>query len=533
MKNCNKLLTAIMLMFASIQVEGQATISSVSEDLDINHFKAKHTVHGDMWYDHYSSEPSCEYPKGTGRYVNSVSGLWVGGFDGSGILKGAAALYRSIGVDYWPGPIDPVSGGITAKSSADWAKIWKINQSDINTFLSLSSKTTSTVPSVILEWPAKGNPYAKGNAGASLSVSSNMAPFVDVDADGNYDATKGDYPKIKGDQMLWWVINDMGNTKTSTKSTPIGLEIHTCAYAYNRGSGVDRMLFYEYTVYNRSSALMDSVIYSMFSDPDLGYPFDDAIALDSARRMVITFNATGKPTDPLPLTAMTYVEMPGDTYPSAMQKVGSFGFFENSPSGSLRKPKNVNEYYYYMTGSDADGIPLKMGTGAARIYYDANASWNPCDSALAMGDKRFLINSKAYQLAPNSSAKVAMVFMATDTNGHVCPDLKLKDIKDLADTAWEIYWNPLPLSISKSMATKQTFKLYPNPAESSLYLETTAKASKEESIRIIDALGKTMNLPVLRTTNQFEINISSLAAGVYSVIYFDGVQSSSQHFVKQ
>lgn len=309
------------------------------------------------------------------------------------------------------------------------------------------------------------------------------------------------------------------------------------AYGYNRGTDVDRIIFYEFLMHNKSTLKYNDFRFGLFSDADLGAPFDDYIAFDSAHRMGIEYNAS-KPDAPNgansygsnpPLTGLSFIEMPGDIFPTAMLPAGTFNYFDNSSTGVYRAPAKDSQFYHILNAKGSDGTPRYFGNYAYPITKGAVM----CDSSFPPADKRYIITSNNYAFQPGTKAKIAMAFMVTDTLGYACPLSSFKPITDLADTAWKIYWNPLPLSISKSMATKQSFKLYPNPAESSLYLETTAKASKEESIRIIDALGKTMNLPVLRKANQFEINTSSLAAGVYSMIYYDGVQSSSQHFVKQ
>ena len=49
--------------------------------------------------------------------------------------------------------------------------------------------------------------------GHTINFDKDLAPFVDVDNDGNYNPLNGDYPKIKGNQSIWWVMNDNGNRK--------------------------------------------------------------------------------------------------------------------------------------------------------------------------------------------------------------------------------------------------------------------------------------------------------------------------------
>lgn len=529
-----------------------AQISTASENLDINLFKAAHMVHGDMWYNTVTSTPACEYPKGSGKHANFMSSIWMGGFDASHTLKGAATMYRSAGVDYYPGPLDS-SGKCTAGSSSEWAKIWKVNASTIQEFRLAyetggASAITAAKYDVIKEWPAVGNIYAVGATGTSLSALlsttvdvNGYAPFVDVNGDKLYNWKDGDYPKIKGDQMLWWIFNDNTNTHLQSKTGPMGLEIQVSAYAYSRGSAVDRMMFYEYKVLNRSNTAYDNFVFSLFSDADLGYPFDDALAVDSNRRMVVEFNpnadapngANSYGSNP-PLAALSLAEMPGDIYPSGMQKVGGFAYFKNTPAGPIRAPKDMVSFYNYMTGYNADGDPITYVYSLNRELYNLNAVWNPCDSpSMLSADRRYIVSTKPYTFLAKSAIKVGMVFMATDTNTHTCPDLKLKEIKDLADTAWVVYWNPLPLGIEAANLVSNNFKLYPNPAKSILYVQTNGITNNQEQLKIVDALGKSISVAMTHNGTTYEINIGSLASGMYVVVYFDGSTMSTQRFVKE
>lgn len=527
-----------LISLISFGANAQKVFSDM-EYLDVNQIKASHMLHGDQWYNPSSGLPSCEYPQGTGKHANYAGGLWMGGYDGSGILKGAATLFRSGGIDFYPGPIDIATGACSHASSESWARIWKINYSDIKTFQTLSVKTVGTVPPVILEWPAKGNIYAKGYGGASLTITTDMAPFIDADGDGIYNALNGDYPKMKGDQMLWWVFNDNTGTHTLSKSAPIGVDVYAMAYAYRRVSSVDRMLFYEYTINNRSSASLDSFAMSFWDDADLGAPTDDQLAVDSMRRMVIEFqqvddrpngvNSYGK--NP-PITAVSIVEMPGDNYPSAMQKIGGVGFFTSSAVGKMRDPRSMPEFYNYMTGSDADGNPIALKDATQTYIYDINDP-DICTPKF-LTDRRFLLSTKVMHLGAGSSNKVGIVFAVTDTNAQVCPSLKLNEIKELMDTAWKVYYNPLPLSTKEISVAEHKLRIFPNPANSVLFIESAnSKLPATNQLRIIDATGRTIHVPLTQSGNTIQINITPLAAGIYSLLYNDGDKTESQTFVKQ
>ncbi|MES2479615.1 MAG: T9SS type A sorting domain-containing protein [Bacteroidota bacterium] len=538
-------LLTMILLFGN---KSQAQVSTFSEQLDVNLFNIKHMVHGDMWYDPASSQPACEYPKGSGKHASYMASIWMSGMDDLGKLHLSAQLFSSVGIDYFPGPLD-ASGSISSSASTDWAKIWKVDASTISNFKSLfatggAAAITAAKFDVIKQWPASGNVDAKGNAGASLPqlllagvATQDFAPFVDVNGDGKYNWKDGDYPNIKGDQMLWWVFNDNGPSRTASKGLPLKIQYNAMAYGYSRGTDVDRIVFYEFTMFNKSTERYSDFRFGLFSDADLGNPFDDYIAFDSSHRMGIEYNAVmpdganganSYGSHP-PITGLSFVEMPGDVYPSALLAAGSFTYFRNESGTPTRNPRVDTEYNNYMHAKNADGIPMAAG----KYVFPISGGAEMCDKKMPPGDQRYVIASGDYIFQPGTKTKIAMAFMATDTLGYTCPISSFKPITDLADTAWKVYWNPLPLSVSEKELASKAFKLYPNPAESVLFVETLGKANKDESIRIIDALGKTIQLPMSKNNQQYEINISTLAAGIYSIVYFDGMQIMTQHFVKE
>jgi hypothetical protein len=208
---------------------------SASENVDIGNIKAAHLVHGDMWNVPGTLTAACEYPKGSGKHIGRATGIWLAGLDSQNTLIVAGQDYRQHGTDYWPGPLDTdatISTNAKYITAQSWAKIWKISWQQIDSFRKTVNHTVSNTPTPILEWPAKGNPYAKGAGGVSLPITRSMAPFVDVNGDNQYNPLHGDYPLMIGDQMLWWVMNDFGPTRTVSGTSPLFVEIQVSAYAY-------------------------------------------------------------------------------------------------------------------------------------------------------------------------------------------------------------------------------------------------------------------------------------------------------------
>ena len=252
------------------------TIDSVS----INNISATVLVHGDMFWNPALEVAACEFPKGSGKSINFASALWMSGYDGGNNLHVAAQTYRQNGNDYWPGPLDS-SDTLTYATSHDWAKIWKVNRTDIQYFQSLTTHTTTNTPANILTWPGKGNTHARGDGGDSLTVTTDMAPFLDLNSNGIYEPLLGEYPDVKGDQALWWVFSDNGPAHTETNGKPLGVEIHAMAFAYNRGTLIDNVVYFDYTVTNKSANNYSNFRLALFDDIDLGYYQDDFIGYDS------------------------------------------------------------------------------------------------------------------------------------------------------------------------------------------------------------------------------------------------------------
>ena len=147
-----------------------------------------------------------KYPRGIG--ANSVYGasLWFSGrIDDA--LHVAASRYGPF--EFWPGPLD--EAGNPPADCSMYDKIWEIRSTDIDTF-----KTSGHITENLQNWP-----WDLG------------APVIDGDGvAGNYNIAGGDLPAIRGNQLLWWIMNDRGNVHASSNSKSIGLEVHASAFAF-------------------------------------------------------------------------------------------------------------------------------------------------------------------------------------------------------------------------------------------------------------------------------------------------------------
>lgn len=309
-------------------------------ELNINNVRALINGYGNMWYD--GSITQYHIPKDGTSTPLYCAALWIGGTDVNDQLRLAALRFGSEGDDYWPGPLT-IDG--TADVSIEvcnyYDRHYKITQAEVQSFMQMFDYTANppvanekydegAISQVIKEWPAHGN---------FANQSYYLAPFFDADGDGNYNYQNGDYPYydfgnalcprtlkanlapgenykpfrtmedslgivkggllsdqvLKGDQTIWWVFNDMGNTHMESGGQPIGLEIRAQAFAFSTNDEINNMTFYSYEIINRSTYELRNTYFSQWVDPDLGYGFDDFIGCDVKRGLGYCYN--GKDVD--------------------------------------------------------------------------------------------------------------------------------------------------------------------------------------------------------------------------------------------
>lgn len=287
----------VIAVFLFCIIEGKAQTSSplaqainncapatAQADLDINNVRTTILNGGDMWWD-LLTKAQYEVPKGSKKNALYFGGLIIGGLDGSNQLHLAAQRYRNQGFDFYPGPIDSLTQATTADTCLRYDKVWKLNRSDVSTFIANYTDPNYVIPASILDWPGA------------------IAPYVDVDGDLNYNPHNGDYPayalngatqncngNLLGEQTLWWVINDVGNTHTLTQGAPMGVEIQAQAFAYSTFDEINDMTFYQYKIINRSNNTYHDTYFGMYIDPAVGSPFDDYVGCDVARGMGYSYN---------------------------------------------------------------------------------------------------------------------------------------------------------------------------------------------------------------------------------------------------
>ncbi len=247
-------------------------------DQAINNVRARLTTGGDVWWDGTSG--IYVVPKGPAG-VPPVSAIfagavWLGGVDPGGSLKLAAQTYGRGGgnFDFYPGPIDPVTGQTTQETCSKWDKFFVVTGTEIDQHLANYNRAKlsgvpydpALIPRGVKGWPALGNQYFFDVHLFDLpTASQGLAGYWDEGGDGTYSPEGGDFPfiEIRGceekprkypDEMIFWIYNDDGGGAThgETNGAAIRMEIQVQAFGYATNDQINDMTFQQYKLINRA-----------------------------------------------------------------------------------------------------------------------------------------------------------------------------------------------------------------------------------------------------------------------------------------
>lgn len=354
-----------------------------------------------------------------------------------------------------------------------------------------------------------------------------MAPFIDVNSDGAYNPIEGDYPAIKGSQMLWWVINDNGPRHDLSNTQPLGAEIRISAYAYKTGTVAENIIFYEYQVSNKSTSPYNAHRLGLFIDCDLGYAGDDYIGFDSSRRLGIAYNGKsidgdGSPEhygENLPMMGIAVMEMPGDAH-GAYAPAGGFTY----AVWSYPTTQPASNMYSLLQPVFPDGSKYFMNEHEECVYH-------------ASGDRNFILAANSNTFLPGETKKYSFALVAASKAGG-CPYMNFSGIHDVTDTAYKLYWSPrkmtMPVTVTPTGLAHiiaPSVRLYPNPAKDVLHVDATG--NKITGITVIDVVGRVVPLPIVKGAHGVELNTTTLSPGLYTLRLQCANSLINQRFVKE
>ncbi|MGB0429676.1 MAG: T9SS type A sorting domain-containing protein, partial [Bacteroidia bacterium] len=247
----------------------QSDIKSLSS----KYFDVAISNSGSLFWDQVSSS-TYKIPKGSASAPIFTSGIWLGGYNSKNQVVVAAQTYRQKGqTEFVAAPVG--TGAVNSK----YDKVWLLSKKMIESHI----EDPTDPPSEILSWPAHGD--------SDNGEANDLAPFVDVNSNGIYEPVLGDYPLILGTQAAYFILSEADDKKYSNAEHG-GFEIHCMAYINDNdtSAAVNRTLFLDYKVFNRSGEDYHDFYISEFNDYDIGYGLDDLIGCNQDLNCSFAYN---------------------------------------------------------------------------------------------------------------------------------------------------------------------------------------------------------------------------------------------------
>ena len=442
--------------------------------------------------------------------VNSIytSNLWVGGLDSNNQLHIAAELFGGTDKDFFYGPI--ASNYSISSYTTKYNKVWGAGFQQNNYHINNYTTPGYVVPQSIAIWPGNGN-VANGEAAV-------LAPYIDVNNNGTYDPENGDYPCIRGDTALFFMVNDDKLPHSGSGGTKLGVEIHGMIYCYATNDAINQTIFGHFNIYNRSANNYNDLFLGMFADMDLGYYLDDYVGCDSLLNLYYTYNADNDD------EGGYGAKPPAQGIAFLNHSISKFIAF-NSGSSYNGLPTTPAHFYQYLKGIWKDGTPLtKNGTGyggsnTANYMFSGkpenNSGWTAGTYAISPDDTKGVLSTGPFSFPSGGklTLDVALPY-GRDINGNNRTSVgTLRTNTQLARTLYNFEtFCSMVTNVNPEFHKIESAQLYPNPSNGKFFIANNNNISSIEVYNLVGSKVLTINNLLSN-----EINLSNTPAGIYFV----------------
>ncbi len=524
------------------------------------------------------------FPADSPTSVCYTSSLWIGGVDEDSTLYLAAERFRDDGTDFWPGPLSfQDSVYVDTATVQQYNRVWSITTRQIAQHCNNYMMPGYEPIEAIKTWPAHGD-ITKGQ-------DFYLAPFRDINGDGIYNPYEGEFPEIRGDKAVFFILNDK-RVHHETWGQGLDIEIHVMAYLFEENNpykDLENALFFNYKVFNRSEQNYYDTYMGIYSDIDIGHSKDDYLKCDVQRGAYYGYNGDdfdgetdslycygeNPPAFGVVMLGGPYLDADGTDNPTGGcdASISGVNFGDGIPDNErfgmerfiyynnnytnfdpIEDPEYAHEYYQLMKGIWKDGQPITYGG----IGYGGNQPCNymfpgltdPCfygtDGEEPEGeidwteetegnepaDRRGVGISGPFTFEAGSMHQfdVAYIVAAADEGEkRSCVD----NLLALIDGVKETYSvNADNFGIHPSLKTPEQsmdelFQVYPNPVEDRFRIDIDSEV-KDASYQITDIKGRILTSGHL-LYSQTEVDCSTYKQGIYLLI----ISSTQGTFTKK
>ena len=503
-------------------------------ELNVGNVRARVLNNGGLFY---RGQPHAyEIPIGSGIHAMFSTNIGVIGYI-NGELRAATTRYGEW--EFWAGPLD--DNGMPPTDCSLYDRVWEISRTDIESYF-----RTGIINDNLREWP-----WHIG------------APVVDGDGvKGNYNVEGGDLPELRGDQRLWWVMNDRGGEHKSTESEPIGLEVYGSAHAFTHPGFISNSTFYQYEIINKNTAPFEEAYFGLHVDPDLGAFDDDYVGSDTLLHMGYVFNRDNLDDNYYgvapPALGFTFVksaiadsddkdnDYDGETdEPGEM--LGMHAFTVNDGDGGpWGEPQRAEGYYNYYKGLWRDGEPIYKGDFGRLEFFPSHLpqeitryhfSGDPVTGEFWSSvnidmqgtptftmDRRYMMSTGPFDISPGDTVSVAFAIVWSRGDNNLDSITRLRTETRRIHKNKDFFFSPItvfpvPLQAPPIPPLLDFDQNYPNPFSDITQLSYSLPKTMKVRLAVYDVLGKEVDLLVdaLQDTGTYSITFdgSHLPAGIY------------------
>jgi len=411
---------------------------------------------------------------------------------------------------------------------------------------------------------------------------------VDLNMNGEWDLEE-DRPDIIGNSnsVAWCVYNDgYSGEYAQLKESPLGIEVKQTVFGFSFPlSQLYNVLFIRYKIENTGnfSEVLDSVYFSSWADPDIGYYYDDLIASDSLLECCIIYNDSSDyyygdnpPAFLIPILQGPAAYFPGETYidnnsngiydpgvdtalDTAYNQRGHLGI-EVFPGAKNLAMTSFNSYYryehitgifrnkyqvrnhqkgLYITGEPVD--PCTYPPGAVMGGINCNDVdqffWFSGDPLTQTGwidtlssDYRITVNTGPFVLKENEPITIIIAYIAGRDTSSISSILAAKNILNDVIEFYKNNFGEDPVFVDDEdiaiINDYQLYQNYPNPFNPTTTFNYEIPEISFVTIKVYDVLGNKIAVLVNEEKAagiyEVEFNAAKLSSGIYFYILQTG-----------
>jgi len=487
------------------------------------------TPAGRLFCDGHSGEPGLEAPSGSGRFALFDHELMLSSQVDDSLFVTPAPIWGTAAPDPASGPWGTVMDDVFCDR---FRQVWPVDIGTIWDHASNWDQPGYVMSYVIENWPGNGNT----SNGEPLI----LAPFRDLDADSLYEPQQGEFPLIKGDDAVYYVMNDRNLADWSNSSDQVGVEIRLMTHGqhYTGNDAVDNTLITNYNIINRSAQHYDTLYIGSFESSMIGCEWDNYVGCDTMLNMGYTFNG-----DAYDETTAGY----GD-HPPALGIVALnadlHAFFNLTGGGSYSIPFTDQGFHNYLRGRKVDGSEVidPFTLQPTRYMYHGDpvigTGWTEAADSNAADSRHFLLSFGPFlDIGPGDTICLDLAFVfAQDTAGDNISSVALlkqrtQELKDWYDAQAQPCTEFPTLGVPSSASIHEPWlSLEPNPTSDRIMINVSA-IEAPVTLELFNSSGSLVRR-IEDVQGSLSLSLNGLDEGMYVVNARNALGSRSARFVK-